>query len=168
MLGSLYLAYDSLGGQHGPLRLLTRAVTYSVVFGVGYGLGLGLWFGWCRELRPALLFPSNSIGQHAGSIIIRCRGKERFRRFADLVRSDYIELWEFDLRSDLPSSSRSARCLRTPAEYALPSTYVAARLSSAHASSVEDRSGFQAKPSWRAFFRSSRTHLARSEHAIFA
>jgi CDP-diglyceride synthetase len=34
-----------LGGQHGPLRLLTRAVTYSVVFGIGYGLGLGLVFG---------------------------------------------------------------------------------------------------------------------------
>ena len=45
VLGTLYLAYDLLGGQHGPLRLLTRAVTYSVVFGVGYGLGLGLFFG---------------------------------------------------------------------------------------------------------------------------
>jgi hypothetical protein len=45
VLGSLYLAYDLLGGQHGPLRLLTRAVTYSVVFSVGYGLGLGLLFG---------------------------------------------------------------------------------------------------------------------------
>ncbi len=44
VLGSLYLAYDLLGGQHGPLRLLTRAVTYSVVFGIGYGLGLGLFF----------------------------------------------------------------------------------------------------------------------------
>jgi len=45
VLGSLYLAYDLLGGQHGPLRLLTRAVTYSVVFGIGYGIGLGLFFG---------------------------------------------------------------------------------------------------------------------------
>jgi len=45
VLGSLYLAYDLLGGQHGPLRLLTRAVTYSVVFGIGYGFGLGLIFG---------------------------------------------------------------------------------------------------------------------------
>lgn len=45
VLGSLYLAYDLLGGQHGPLRLLTRAVTYSIVFGLGYGLGLGLVFG---------------------------------------------------------------------------------------------------------------------------
>ena len=45
VLGSLYLAYDLLGGQHGPLRLLTRAVTYSLVFGIGYGLGLGPFFG---------------------------------------------------------------------------------------------------------------------------
>jgi hypothetical protein len=45
VLGSLYLAYDLLGGQHGPLRVLTRAVTYSIVFGIGYGLGLGVFFG---------------------------------------------------------------------------------------------------------------------------
>src|SRR6185312_10656298 len=45
VLGGLYLAYDLLGGQHGPLRLVTRAVTYSIVFGIGYGLGLGLFFG---------------------------------------------------------------------------------------------------------------------------
>jgi hypothetical protein len=47
VLGSLYLAYDLLGGRHGPLRLLTRAVTYSVVFAAGYGLGLGVFFGIC-------------------------------------------------------------------------------------------------------------------------
>src|SRR5882762_4221878 len=45
VLGGLYLAYDLLGGQHGPLRLLTRIVTYSIVFGAGYGIGLGLFFG---------------------------------------------------------------------------------------------------------------------------
>lgn len=45
MLGGLYLAYDLLGGQHGPLRLLTRMVTYSIIFGIGYGLGLGFFFG---------------------------------------------------------------------------------------------------------------------------
>jgi hypothetical protein len=45
MLGSLYLAYDLLGGKHGPLRLLTRMVTYSIFFGIGYGVGLGLFFG---------------------------------------------------------------------------------------------------------------------------
>jgi hypothetical protein len=45
VVGSLYLAYDLLGGQHGPLRLLTRIVTYSIVFGIGYGIGLGPFFG---------------------------------------------------------------------------------------------------------------------------
>ncbi len=54
VLGSLYLAYDLLGGQHGPLRLLTRAVTYSVVFGIGYGLGLGLFFGLCAGLTTGI------------------------------------------------------------------------------------------------------------------
>jgi hypothetical protein len=45
VLGGLYLAYDLLGGQYGPLRLLTKMVTYSIVFGIGYGLGLGFLFG---------------------------------------------------------------------------------------------------------------------------
>jgi hypothetical protein len=54
VIGSLYLAYDLLGGQHGPLRLLTRAVTYSIVFGVGYGLGLGLLFGLASGLASGV------------------------------------------------------------------------------------------------------------------
>ncbi len=41
----MYLAYDLLGGEHGPLRTLTRAVTYGGLFGLGYGLGLGPIFG---------------------------------------------------------------------------------------------------------------------------
>jgi len=45
VLGTLYLAYDLLGGEHGPLRTLTRGVTYFVLFGVGYGLGMGVMFG---------------------------------------------------------------------------------------------------------------------------
>ena len=45
VLGALYLAYDLLGGEHGPLRTLTRAVTYGVLFGVGYGVFLGPVFG---------------------------------------------------------------------------------------------------------------------------
>ena len=54
VLGSLYLAYDLLGGPHGPLRLLTRAVTYSILFGLGYGLGLGLLFGVASGLATGL------------------------------------------------------------------------------------------------------------------
>jgi hypothetical protein len=45
VIGSLYLAYDLLGGEHGPLRALTRAVTYGALFGVGYGFTLGFIFG---------------------------------------------------------------------------------------------------------------------------
>jgi len=45
VLGALYLAYDLLGGEHGPLRTLTRGVTYGALFGAGYGLGLGPIFG---------------------------------------------------------------------------------------------------------------------------
>lgn len=45
VLGALYLAYDLLGGKHGPLRTLTRTVTYGVLFGVGFGLALGPAFG---------------------------------------------------------------------------------------------------------------------------
>jgi hypothetical protein len=54
LLGGLYLAYDLLGGQHGPLRLLTRAVTYSAVFGIGFGLGLGPFFGIASGLATGI------------------------------------------------------------------------------------------------------------------
>jgi hypothetical protein len=45
VLGALYLAYDLLGGEHGPLRTVTRGVTYGVLFGAGYGLAFGPVFG---------------------------------------------------------------------------------------------------------------------------
>jgi hypothetical protein len=45
VLGALYLAYDLLGGEHGPLRTLSRAVTYGALFGVGYGFAFGPVFG---------------------------------------------------------------------------------------------------------------------------
>lgn len=54
VLGSLYLAYDLLGGQHGPLRVLTRAVTYSVVFGIGYGIGLGWFYGFAAGIATGI------------------------------------------------------------------------------------------------------------------
>ena len=46
VLGSLYLAYDLLGGEHGPHRTLTRGVTYGVIFGVGTVSSSGLCSGW--------------------------------------------------------------------------------------------------------------------------
>jgi hypothetical protein len=45
LLGALYLAYDLLGGEHGPLRALSRGVTYGTIFAIGYGLALGPVFG---------------------------------------------------------------------------------------------------------------------------
>ncbi len=45
VIGTLYLAYDLLGGEHGPLRTLTKGVTYGVLFGIGYGVVLGPVFG---------------------------------------------------------------------------------------------------------------------------
>jgi hypothetical protein len=54
VLGALYLAYDLLGGEHGPLRTLTRGVTYGTLFGVGYGLALGPVFGLASGLTHGL------------------------------------------------------------------------------------------------------------------
>jgi hypothetical protein len=45
VVGSLYLAYDLLGGEHGPLWTLSRGVTHGVLFGAGYGIALGSVFG---------------------------------------------------------------------------------------------------------------------------
>jgi hypothetical protein len=54
VLGALYLAYDLLGGEHGPLRTLTRGVTYGALFGTGFGLGLGPIFGLASGLAHGL------------------------------------------------------------------------------------------------------------------
>ena len=54
VLGTLYLAYDLLGGEHGPLRTLTKGVTYAVLFGGGYGLALGPVFGLASGLAHGI------------------------------------------------------------------------------------------------------------------
>jgi hypothetical protein len=54
VLGALYLAYDLLGGEHGPLRTLTRAVTYGLLFGTGYGIALGPVFGLAAGLAHGI------------------------------------------------------------------------------------------------------------------
>jgi hypothetical protein len=54
VLGTLYLAYDLLGGEHGPLRTLTRGVTYGALFGGGYGLALGAVFGLASGLAHGI------------------------------------------------------------------------------------------------------------------
>jgi hypothetical protein len=54
VIGSLYLAYDLLGGEHGPLRTLTRSVTYGVLVGVGFGVFLGPVFGLATGVTTGL------------------------------------------------------------------------------------------------------------------
>src|SRR4051812_33308378 len=44
-LGSMYWAYEILGGQNGPMNLLTRTVSYSLMYAAGYWIFLGPWFG---------------------------------------------------------------------------------------------------------------------------
>ncbi len=43
-LGGLYLAYDLLGGEKGPLKLITRFITYSLLLFVLYDLFFGFKF----------------------------------------------------------------------------------------------------------------------------
>lgn len=56
VIGALYLAYDLLGGEHGPLRTLTRGVTYGVLFGGGFGLVLGPVFGLASGAAVGITF----------------------------------------------------------------------------------------------------------------
>ena len=67
VLGALYLAYDLLGGEHGPLRTLTRAVTYGALFGAGYGLALGPIFGLATGVAHGvtLAWEFSRASQHA-------------------------------------------------------------------------------------------------------
>lgn len=43
--GGLYLAYDLLGGEKGPLSTFTRVFTYSLIITVIYTVAMGLRFG---------------------------------------------------------------------------------------------------------------------------
>jgi len=86
LLGALYLAYDLLGGRHGPLRALTRAVTYSALFFAGYaivvpvrfaifaaiGAGATLGVEFTRAARHAA--PSRRIDLLASAIRGACYG----------------------------------------------------------------------------------------------
>jgi len=85
VLGALYLAYDLLGGEHGPLRTLTRGVTYGALFGSGYGLALGPVFGLASGVahgvtlaweysRASRLLPKPGFWQDAASSAIRGTG----------------------------------------------------------------------------------------------
>ena len=56
LLGGLYLAYDLLGGEHGPLRSITRGVTYGMLFGIGFGIPFGLVGGLAAGIGIGITF----------------------------------------------------------------------------------------------------------------
>ena len=64
LMGGLYLAYDLLGGSHGPLRTLTRVATYTLFFCLGYGLPFSLVVGPIRAVELALV-----VGLGLGAIL---------------------------------------------------------------------------------------------------
>ena len=76
VLGALYLAYDLLGGEHGPLRTLTRAVTYGALFGSGYALAVGPMFGVATGLTHGITlaweFSRAARNRPASGILVDC------------------------------------------------------------------------------------------------
>lgn len=58
-VGGLYLAYDLLGGEKGPLSTFTRIITYSLLISTIYSVTMGLRFG----LMAGLSFGA-AIGLH--------------------------------------------------------------------------------------------------------
>jgi hypothetical protein len=64
LMGGLFLAYDLLGGSHGPLRTLTRVVTYTLFFCLGYGLPFSLVIGPLKAIELALI-----VGLGLGAIL---------------------------------------------------------------------------------------------------
>lgn len=68
LLGGMYLAYDLLGGKHGPLRTLTRVVTYGLLFGLGLGLPLGLGFGIAGGLALGLTMGHEFVRASEGKL----------------------------------------------------------------------------------------------------
>ena len=68
LLGGMYLAYDLLGGKHGPLRTLTRGVTYGLFFGLGFGLTLGLAFGIAGGATLGITFAHEFVRASEGKL----------------------------------------------------------------------------------------------------
>ncbi len=68
LLGGMYLAYDLLGGKHGPLRTLTRVVTYGLLFGIGLGIPLGLPFGIAGGVALGTTFGHEFVRASEGKI----------------------------------------------------------------------------------------------------
>jgi hypothetical protein len=71
-LGSLYLPYDLLGGNRGPLRILARAVTYGLIFTCVYTPLLGFRFGLVVGIGMLLKAISNAaLAVSCAQLIVR-------------------------------------------------------------------------------------------------
>src|ERR1700758_2038563 len=118
VLGSLYLAYDLLGGQHGPLRLLTRAVTYSILFGIGYGIGLGLFFGLASGIATGITLSIEFSRAARGLDHYSLRWEGLFPPSEGSVSGlDSTGFWDSNSQSHLPFSSHSAKYSPTLGEF---------------------------------------------------
>ncbi len=150
VLGSLYLAYDLLGGQHGPLRLLTRAVTYSIVFGVGYGLGLGPFFGLAAGIATGITLAMEFGRQLAGWIITLYLGKRCFPRSeASASERDCICSWDCDSQWHSRFSSQPAKSSRTHEACVLRSIMKRGGVRGLRAASFAELSSVQLDTCWR-------------------
>jgi hypothetical protein len=98
VLGALYLAYDLLGGEHGPLRTLTRGVTYGALFGTGFGLGLGPVFGLASGVAHGLTlaWEFSRASRHAPKPgLLYDTAMSSIRGFAFTLGSAYLYGWAF-------------------------------------------------------------------------
>jgi hypothetical protein len=54
-VGGLYLAYDLLGGKHGPLRTIARATGYALFFFIGYATVIGFRYAFVGSVGLGLI-----------------------------------------------------------------------------------------------------------------
>ena len=107
LFGALYLAYDLLGGAHGPLRTVTRVLTYSLAWttlltvgigfpfgaiaGAGYGALLGLEYGLWPQTRD-LKFSSEIFALLRGAVLGLAGGVSYGLRFG-LIGAPAAAVW---------------------------------------------------------------------------
>jgi len=97
LLGGLYLAYDLFGGQHGPLRTLTRAATYGVLFFLGYVVFLPVRFSALAALGTgstlAVEFARAARGAVKGTAIAGKTGTSRDGWFVGYTPNLVCAVW---------------------------------------------------------------------------
>jgi hypothetical protein len=74
VLGGCYLAYDLLGGKHGPLRTIARATGYVALFFIGYLIVLGARYALVAASGMGILLAIEFRRASANPEIARSRG----------------------------------------------------------------------------------------------